>query len=312
METVLLTLHQVVLMLALLAIGAICARLGWFSETVAQGLSKFLLWFVTPALLIDAYSRPFEAQMSVYLLLAGVLGALFHLMSALLAQVLVRKGDRDQRAVARMSVVYSNCGFMAFPLISSVLGDTGLFYGSAFVGVFNLSLWTHGQYLLRGREGLSPRRALCNAGVLGTLTGLLLYLSQLPLPSIVADTISSLASLNTPLAMLVIGSFLAHCRLHTLLRQDVIYPALLRMLVCPLCLLGLLYLIRVPHWCAAGAQLGLVTMLCASCPSAASSVLMTASLGMDSGYGSRIILLTSLLSVAVIPALSLATTLVLA
>lgn len=312
METVLLTLHQVILMLALLAIGAICARLSWFTEAVAQGLSKFLLWFVTPALLLNAYSRPFEPQIALNLLLAGVLGVMFHLMSAVLAQVLIRKGDRDKRAVARMSAMYSNCGFMAFPLISSVLGDTGLFYGSAFVGVFNLFLWTHGQYLLRGHDGLKLRNALCNAGVLGTLAGLLLYLSQLPLPSIVSDGIASLASLNTPLAMLVIGCFLAHCRLDTLLRHDVIYPALLRMLVCPLCLLGLLCLLRVPHWCAAGAELGLATMLCASCPSAASSVLMTASLGMDSEYGSRIILLTSLLSVAVIPLLSLATTLALA
>ena len=311
METVLLTLHQVVLMLALLTVGAICARLGWFTEAVAQGLSKFLLWFVTPALLLNAYNRPFEAQMALNLLFAGVLGAIFHLMSATLAQVLIRKGDRDKQAIARMSMVYSNCGFMAFPLISSVLGDTGLFYGSAFVGVFNLSLWTHGQYLLRGRDGLKLRSAFCNAGVLGTLAGLLLYLLQPPLPSIASDVIASLASLNTPLAMLVIGSFLAHCHLRTLLHHDVIYPALLRMLVCPLCLLGLLCLLHVSHWCTAGVELGLVTMLCASCPSAASSVLMTASPGMDSGYGSRIILLTSLLSVAAIPLLSFTTTLIL-
>ena len=39
-----LTLHQVLLMLALLAAGVICTRLGWFDEGVAQALSKFLLW----------------------------------------------------------------------------------------------------------------------------------------------------------------------------------------------------------------------------------------------------------------------------
>ena len=312
METALLTLHQVALMLILLVVGAVCARLGWFTQTVSQGLSKFLLWFVTPALLINAYAQPFQIQQALNLLLCGILAALFHVMSAVLAHFLIRKGNHDKRAVARMSAVYSNCGFMAFPLISSVLGDAGLFYGSAFVGVFNLSLWTHGQYLLRGRDGLKLRSVLCNAGVLGTLAGLLLYLTQLPLPSIASDAIASLADLNTPLAMLVIGSFLAHCHFRTLLNRDVIYPALLRMLVFPLCFLCLLYLLQVPHWCAAGSMLGFVTMLCASCPSAASSVLMTASLGMNSQYGSHIILLTSILSIVMIPVLSLASTLVLA
>lgn len=46
--------------------------------------------------------------------------------------------------------MYSNCGFRAFPLIAAVLGEIGVFYGSAFVGMFNLSLWTQGRALLLG------------------------------------------------------------------------------------------------------------------------------------------------------------------
>ena len=49
-----------------------------------------------------------------------------------------------------------------------------------------------------------------------------------------------------------------------------------------------------------------VGTLCASCPSAASSVLMTSSLGMDSSCGARIIFATSALSVLTVPLVSLA------
>ena len=123
---------------------------------------------------------------------------------------------------------------MAFPLIAAVLGDIGVFYGSAFVGVFNLSL----------------------------------------------------------------------CTLRLLFRREVLWPAVLRTVLIPCCYLALLRLLRVSEWSAADASIGTVVLLCAACPSAASSVLMTASLGMDSAYGSRIILRTSILSVISIPIVS--------
>ena len=202
-----LTLHQVLLMLALLAAGVICTRLGWFDEGVAQALSKFLLWFVTPALLLDAFNQPFCTDMAYGLLLSGALAVLFHAMAAVLAQLLIRPGRFKQCATARMGAVYSNCGFMAFPLISAVIGTDGVFYGSTFVGVFNLFLWTHGRRLLAGREGFRLKDAVCNAGVLGALAGAALYFLHFQLPGLAADFISTLASLNTPLAMLVIGIF---------------------------------------------------------------------------------------------------------
>ena len=74
MEAAVLTLHQVILMMLLIAVGIACARLKWFSDEVAQALSRFLLWFVTPALLIDAFSRDYNAAEAHNLLLSGLLG----------------------------------------------------------------------------------------------------------------------------------------------------------------------------------------------------------------------------------------------
>lgn len=308
METALLTLHQVVLMLLLIGVGMACARLGWFSEAVAQALSKFLLGFVTPALLIDAFYQPYDRMQARGLVLAAVLGVLFHLLAAGLAQLLIRRGQADARAIARLSAVYSNCGFMAFPLVRAVLGEEGVFLGSAFVGVFNVFLWTHGRALLLGRSGISARKAICNPGVLGAAAGALIYFLRLPLPGIAADLLSSLASLNTPLAMMVTGVFLEKCRPRALLRLRVLYPALLRMIVIPFAFLGLLILLGVPGWGTLGATLTLVVTLCASCPSAASGVLMTSALGMDAAYGAQIICAASALSVVTIPLVSLAAT----
>lgn len=306
MEAAVLTLHQVILMMLLIAVGMACTHLKWFTDEIAQALSKFLLWFVTPALLINAFNRAYNAAEARNLLLSGLLGIVFHLLAAVIAKLAIRQRDR-RASVARMGAMYSNCGFMAFPLIAAVLGETGVFYGSAFVGIFNLSLWTQGRALLLGKKGITVRGALCNAGVLGAIAGAMLYFCRIPLPGIADSLAASLASLNTPLAMIVIGIFLSHCSLRSLLCREVLWPALLRTAVIPICYFAILCALHVSMWGSAGGAIGTVGMLCASCPSAASSVLMTASLGMDSVYGSRIIFMTSILSVFTIPMLALLT-----
>ena len=93
MEAAVLTLHQVILMMLLIAVGIACARLKWFSDEVAQALSRFLLWFVTPALLINAFSRDYNAAEAYNLLLSGLLGIVFHLLAAGIAKLAIRRGD---------------------------------------------------------------------------------------------------------------------------------------------------------------------------------------------------------------------------
>ena len=98
MEAAVLTLHQVILMMLLIAVGIACARLKWFSDEVAQALSRFLLWFVTPALLINAFSRDYNAAEAHNLLLSGLLGIVFHLLAAGVAKLAIRCGDRGKCA----------------------------------------------------------------------------------------------------------------------------------------------------------------------------------------------------------------------
>lgn len=305
MQTAFLIAHQVVLMLMLLATGALCARLGWFTETVAYALSKFLLGVVTPALLLKAFYQSYDSKMAQGLLLSAGLSLLYHLIAIGAARVMVRTWPDARSRVARMGMIYSNCGFMAFPLLYATMGDNGIFYGSAFVGVFNIVLWTHGRALLVGRQGVNLKKAILNPGVMGTLCGVLLYLSGLHLPSVAVDLMSSLASLNTPLAMLLTGVFLSQCAPRELMNGRVFFPTAARMILIPGLFLLALVALPVTMWSQDAHRIAMAVLLCSSCPAAASTVLMTSSLRMDSGYGAQIIFASCALSILTIPLLSL-------
>ena len=116
------------------------------------------------------------------------------------------RGEEARERVLRFGVVFSNAGYMAIPLQKALLGEDGVFYGAAYVAVFNLVLWSYGVMAMSGdRKALSARRLLLNPGVIGLAAGLLLFFTGIRLPAFLEAPVGHLAALNTPLPMLIVG-----------------------------------------------------------------------------------------------------------
>ena len=79
----------------------------------------------------------------------------------------VKDKEEARRRVLQFATVFSNCGYMALPLQSAILGQTGVFYGAAYIAVFNLVNWTYGLFLMGGSEvKFSIKKILINPGVI--------------------------------------------------------------------------------------------------------------------------------------------------
>lgn len=78
-----------------------------------------------------------------------------------------------------------------------------------FLLVFNFLVFTYGVMLVSGNGSINLRQ-LVNPGVVSALIALLFGLTGWRLPSPVESALSSIGSINTPMAMMVIGSSLAH------------------------------------------------------------------------------------------------------
>ena len=88
----------------------------------------------------------------------------------------------------RFGSVYTNCGFIGFPLVQSLIGDIGVFYAVPFNITYNIFVWSHGVNLFRRGEGISKsaaaRRSDQSEHHPVTAIGLLLFLTQVSLPAI--------------------------------------------------------------------------------------------------------------------------------
>lgn len=62
-------------------------------------------------------------------------------------------------------------------------------------------------------------KLLFNPGTISVAIGLPLYLLEVKLPVVLADPISFIAGLNTPMAMIMFGTYLANTDLKTMFRE---------------------------------------------------------------------------------------------
>lgn len=292
---------QVAILYVLVAVGFICDKTGLYTEKAARLTNDLLFYIVTPAIIIQSFSSiTYTPETLKSLLLAFAGGAVLHVFAILLSLPFFRKGERRTNHVYKFACVYGNVGYMALPLAQAVLGEEGVFFCSGVLIPFNIFAFTHGIRLMSGvsskQTGFKLKWLLFNPGVISVLIGLPIFLLRLSLPRIILEPAELIASLNTPLAMLMFGTYLAKTDLKKMFfRKQTYLVALLKLLVLPAVMLGAMKL--------AGISGALCTALTisASAPTANNTVMFAAKYNCDTEAASQTIAVVSFLSVLTMP-----------
>ncbi|MFR9111620.1 MAG: AEC family transporter [Acutalibacteraceae bacterium] len=185
---------------------------------------------------------------------------------------------------------------MALPMAQALLGAPGVFYCSACLIPFNVVCFTHGVAVMSGGRHFNWKKLLFNPGTISVAIGLPLYLLEVKLPVVLADPISFIAGLNTPMAMIMFGTYLANTDLKTMFREKKIYlAAALKLLVLPALMLLIFRL------CGVTGALLTSCIISASAPTANNTVMFAAKYGRDTGLSSKVVAVITFLSILTMP-----------
>lgn len=296
MDAILTTVSKVVIILIMIAVGYWITKKGMLTERGAQEITSILIKIVTPCLIINSFLTSGSDLNPMEMLLSVVAAFLSFVVSIAISLVAFRKEPEERKKVLRFSIIFSNSGFMGIPLIQGIVGDKGVIYASFFIAVFNLVCWTYGYRMMSGKGHLSWKAILFNPGIIGLVIGLPLYFLHLPLPAIVMEPIGFFSDLNTPLAMLIIGSYIAKVDIHSFVSDIGVYKmTFLRLILSPLILLPILYLFKPEP------VLFISCMIQSACPVAANAVLFAVQYKADSQLASKAVAVSTVLSVLTIP-----------
>ncbi len=295
----------------LMACGFYARKRGIIDDVASKRLSTLIIRIGQPMMIISAMVK---AEFSMDNLKDGLLyigiGLVLHALMAGMA-FLCCGGfrDLDERKITEFSLVFTNTGFIGFPIMEALFGPKGLFLASFYVISFHLFIWSWGIAILaRGRSDikLTVRKIFVNLGSIPCLIGILLYMAVIPfpgfvLPEFIAKFMEYLSNLCTPISVLVTGALLATRTVKQIFGSGKIYAfSALKLVVFPLVICGLGKLIGLP------AEMVLFCTVEAALPAAASITMFSEIYGLNSGYASQTVGTSSLLSVGTLPLVLLA------
>lgn len=294
---------QVLILYILVAVGAVCDRVHLFSEKTAKACTDLLFYVITFCVIVQSFLTMDNTPSNTKNLFVAIgCGMFMHLIGALISMPMFRKGEKGRNAVFQYAAVFGNCGYMGLPLANAVLGTQGVFYCSAVIVSFQICAFTYGIYLMTadqdGQGAFDIKMIVLNPGVVAVVVGLPLYFLNIQLPTVLMQPVSYLAEMNTPLAMLIFGTYLAHADFRAMFKErKIAFVVLCKLILMPLILLGfyLLFGIR-------GTLLATL-ILTAGAPSANNTVMFAAKYDKDTALAAQTVSAVSILSIVTMPAM---------
>ena len=135
-------LNQVLIIFFIMLVGVYAKKRNIINEKMNKDLTVVLLNLSIPLYIIASFSFDFSKDMLLNIVIIFIFGMLIHPVCYFVGKILFSKSIGEDRTIQIFSIVFSNCGFMAFPILDSIYGKTGILYGSIFVATFNIYIWS--------------------------------------------------------------------------------------------------------------------------------------------------------------------------
>lgn len=267
------------------------------AETLSQ-LSQILLKVVAPCVVVSSLQVDFSVDLLKTMAVALLVIAVTYILYGVLVHFMFKKQPPATRASLRFGIMFGNIGFMGLPLIQAVLGQEATIFCVMSLAVFNVANWTYGVALMGDR--VSVKKAVLNPGVLSLVAAVLLFVLQIRLPAPVLSAVEYMGSLNTPLAMLVIGGQMAGADLLATFKEKRLYGAtLVKLVVMPLLTLVVLLPFHLDQ------LMFLTIVILSGCPTAGATSMFTQMYDKDTATAARLVTLSTLLSIITLPLVAL-------
>ena len=178
-ENFIIIAQQVLVLFILIAVGFICGKKKIITDFFRPSHDRYSIVCVTPCVMISAFQREFSFELLSGLIICVTCSALIFAVSILICNLIFHDKDESRKAVIRFATIYSNCAFMSLPLQKAILGDDGWFYGSIFVAVFNIFVWTHGLVSMSGdkKTAFIQKDLFSTPVLIGVLLAIILFIT---------------------------------------------------------------------------------------------------------------------------------------
>jgi predicted permease len=295
---------------SLIAIGAGIRRFGLLGPAAVTELNRFVVLLALPAVLFSIMARAHWSTLAQPGLATVYAVSMLGVHLPVMAWLLHRGASLTDASIDALGASYANTGFMGIPLTTLTLGaaalpGVGLSVVMTACVLFTLALTTIEFDRHRGAGLLTTLRhtawaLLKNPLIWSPLAGALVSLGGVPLPAPLMSSIDLLGAAASPCALVVLGLFLAApapAQAESAPRAGWLGLSALKLFVQP----AIAWVVAVPLLHLPPMQVHLA-MLMALLPTGTGPFMLAERYGRRAAMSSRVILVTTVASMATLSA----------
>ena len=306
--------EKMVELFLIIIIGYIGNKCQVFGSKAKQYMSKLILNITLPATILSAEMNsdriPSHSELASILVVAFSSYAVLYVLAVVTSHLL--GGNANQRGVTKFGIMFSNVGFIGYPVTMAVFGADSLLYTVIFNMPFNLLCYSLGAYFIKNKDmpedavgGRSAKvtralKLILTPTMISSLICLAMAYAGVRGPRILASTFDMVGGITTPGALLIIGCSLAEMPVKEMFNNVRSYIfTIIKVVVVPV----IIYFVYRPFVGGDALLMGVTVIIC-SMPVATAGTMLCVEYGGDEKFMAQVTFLSTLASVITIPILA--------
>lgn len=281
----------------IMLVGIYGSKKNIITKEINKGLTDILFKISMPMLIISSFSITYSDELKGNIIKCFCYSIITLFISILISKVLLAPIKKDNKFILQFSNVFSNCGFIGFPIVESIYGKEGLIYTSVFNMVFTILIWTYGVSLYSGTVNKNDiKKVLCNPAIIAVYIGIVIMIFNINIPSMILYPIEMVGGITPPLSMIIVGCIISNIKINDYIRDcSLYYGTIVRIIIIPLLIYFVLNIIKGPS------KIIKVMALLSAMPTAAMAPIFAENYEKDKGYAAVLLFITTFFSVFTIP-----------
>lgn len=290
-------INQVIVLFIIMIVGFYAKKKKFLSKVVDRGLTELLINITLPFMIVTSFNIKYEADMVSNAQKVLLYSFIIHISLIFFSKICFFKLPKNKQQVYRFITIFSNVGFMGYPVMESIYGGIGVFYAAIFNIPFNILVWTVGVMIYTGEKDFkSVKKAMANPALIAVIIGIILFVFSIRLPLPIESSLKLVGSTTTPISMIIIGSMLAEMKVKNIFSDiSIYYATTVRLLVVPMIVYVVLKFLKVDE------LLLNICVLLQAMPAAVSTAIIAEKYGGDGLLASQCVFITTIFSVITIP-----------
>lgn len=292
-------INGVIALFLIMLIGVYGSKRKIITPIINKGLTNILLEISLPCLVVSSFIFDMDDELKSNIIKCFIYSPIILVITIIVSYIALYPIKSDKKIIMQFANVFSNCGFIGFPIIYSIFGSEGVIYASIFNMFFTISVWTYGVILFNGNiDKKDMNKVLLNPSIIAVIIGLIIMIFKINIPDVLYSTLDLVGGLTSPLSMIIIGVILGNANILKYLKDYTIYySSLLKLIVLP-CVLILVSRI-INDTSIVSQTLIIITAM----PAAAMTSILAENFDKEKEYSAVIVFMTTLIFLVTFPIL---------